>query len=67
MVMATQNPAFWSTSKAAQFLGLSEIRVRQFCKEGRLGTKVGNSYVITDEELREFAKNERPTGKPPKK
>ena len=65
--MATQIPVFYSTSKAAQFLGLSETRVRQFCQEKRIGRKIGNSYVITQDELLEFAKNERPTGKPPKK
>jgi excisionase family DNA binding protein len=58
-----------STSEAAQRLQLSEIRVRQFCAERRIGQKVGKRWVISAAELDQFAKIPRFGGvkQPPKK
>jgi len=56
----------FDTKEAATRLGVSEQRVRQFCEEGRLGTKkFAGRWVITEAELRAFKL--RPTGRPPKK
>ncbi len=50
---------------AAEILGVSERRVRQYCKQGRLGVRFGKcGHLITMSELREFAKRERKAGSP---
>lgn len=52
----------FDTKTAAEKLGVSERRVRVFCEEGRLGTRLGGRWVITEAELRTF--KPRPTGRP---
>lgn len=54
----------YSPAEAAEFLGLSEVRVRQFCMSRRLGQKVGRQWVIPADELHQFAKIPRKEGKP---
>ncbi len=50
---------------AAEILGVGERRVRQYCKQGRLGVRFGKcGHLITMCELREFAKCERKAGSP---
>ena len=55
---------FLDTNGAAKALGLSQIRVRQLCQDGRLGTLVGSRYVITAEEIERFKKIPRKPGRP---
>lgn len=58
--MATES--LLTVTQAAKQLGLSSVRVRQFCQEGRLGQKVGPLWMIQEKELRQFAKKSRPPG-----
>ena len=52
---------------AAEILGVSERRVRQYCEQGRIGVRFGKrGHLITMGELREFAKCERKAGSPGK-
>ncbi len=53
-----------SCDQAAEVLDVTPIRVRQFCQEGRLGQKVGGQWVIPRDELEQFAKIPRDTGRP---
>ena len=53
-----------SPQEAADKLGVSLSRVHQFCQEGRLGQRVGNVYVIAEDDLREFARKPRNPGRP---
>lgn len=53
-----------TVKEAAQVLGVTPIRVRQFCTEGRLGRRFGNRWAITKDEVRKFKKRDRPTGRP---
>lgn len=54
-----------TVTEAAKVLGLSDVRVRQLCQQGRLGTKAGpRAYLISKAELEEFRRVERPTGNP---
>jgi excisionase family DNA binding protein len=53
-----------SVTEAAARLGLDPRRVRQFCKEGRLGQRVGGRWVIFEDELEAFAAKPRPQGYP---
>lgn len=53
-----------SVSQAAEVAGLSATRIRAFCRTGRLGQKVGRSYVIPETELRAFLALPRPPGRP---
>ncbi len=53
-----------SVPQAAIVLGVSETRVAKFCREGRIGQRVGGRWIIDHEELAEFAAIERPTGNP---
>lgn len=51
----------------AGVLNLSRERVRQFIDEGRLkAVNFRGSYYVGEDDLREFAKLERKTGRPPK-
>lgn len=51
-----------STKDAAKAMGINERRVRQFCDEGRMGRKVGDTWVITPEEIER--NRERKAGRP---
>ena len=53
-----------SCDEAAVELGVTSIRVRQFCQEGRIGQKVGGRWVIPRDELEQFVKIPRETGRP---
>ena len=53
-----------SPQEAAARLGLSLSRVHQFCQAGRLGQRVGNVYVIAEDDLREFSRQPRNPGRP---
>ena len=52
-----------TTTEAAAVLGISEIRVRQLCQDGRLGQKIGRDWLFTQAELDEFLATPRPVGK----
>ncbi|HUE71496.1 MAG TPA: helix-turn-helix domain-containing protein [Pirellulaceae bacterium] len=68
VVSAKDLPDIVDCKLAADFLGLSDRRVRQFIKSTppRLPTvKVGNAYGIPKEALIAFAKVERSVGRPP--
>lgn len=54
-----------SVDEAAEFLKITPGRVRQFCREGRLGQRVGEKWVISRDELEQFAKIPRNHGRPP--
>lgn len=43
-----------TVDEAAERLGLTPQRVRQFCRDGRLGQRVGRQWIITEEELEHF-------------
>lgn len=47
-------------------LNRSEKRVREYCREGRLGQKIGRQWVITRAELEEFKQIPRTHGAPRK-
>lgn len=53
--------------KAAELLGVSEVRVRQFVRERRLmSERFGPLRVIRMDVVRAFAKRPRPNGRPKK-
>ena len=55
----------FTVKEAADFLKLSERRVRKLCSTGRLGERFGQrSYMIHRDQLTEFAKVERRVGAP---
>jgi excisionase family DNA binding protein len=50
-------------SEAAKSLNLTEERVLQFCREGRLqARKMGRDWVILSASVVAFSKEKRPTG-----
>lgn len=51
---ASQADDMYTTAKAAEKLGISEIRVRQLCQQGRLGRKVGRDWVISLDEINDY-------------
>ena len=53
-----------SVEEAAVILGLTPVRVRQFCQEGRLGKRLGRQWIILKSELDLFRKQERRPGRP---
>jgi excisionase family DNA binding protein len=63
MKRPTEAPTM-STTDAAELLGISPGLVRRYCRQGRLGSRHGRDYRITAEQLAEFAKLDRPRGKP---
>lgn len=62
--MASGTRDLLTTADAAQALGVSEVRVRKLCRDGRLGTLFGDRWLITPEELKAFKKLPRPPGRP---
>lgn len=50
--------------QAAERLGFSESLVRRYCRQGRLGLKVGSRWVIPLDHIEQFVKEPRPTGYP---
>jgi excisionase family DNA binding protein len=53
-----------TVQEVAKELGRSEKRVREYCREGRLGHKVGRQWIITRTELEAFKKVPRIHGAP---
>ena len=67
--MATVTKArvkFVTVDEAADIIGVSDVRIRQFCREKRLGTLLGTRWLITEDEAHEFAEKVRPNGRPKK-
>ena len=50
-----------TVDEVAEKLGLTPQRVRQFCRDGRLGQRVGRQWVITEEEFERFQSLPRQT------
>lgn len=55
-----------TVQQIAKELDLSEHRVREFFREGRLGMKIGRQWLATRAELEEFKKLPRKHGAPRK-
>ena len=55
-----------SLKEAADELGITVSTLRPYCQDGRIGTKVGNQWVITRAELEEFKAKPRKVGRPSK-
>ena len=54
----------FSTAEAAEQLGITESLVRRYCREGRIGSRVGERWVISADEIRLFGKIKRTPGRP---
>ena len=60
----SQTPVY-TVDQAAEYLGLTARAVRSYCAQGRLGCRVGpRLFIITKQELEEFAAKPRPVGNP---
>jgi excisionase family DNA binding protein len=66
MTAVASNLKLVTPQEAAERLGVSLRRVHQFLADGRLGQPLGGVYVITEDDLREFAKQPREPGRPSK-
>ncbi len=70
--MSNPLSSHYTTTQAAAVLGVTERRVRQFLREGRLrGEKLSLGddedhypWIISRAEVRRFGKLDRPTGRP---
>lgn len=63
--MATKQREYLTVREAAESLGVSGGRVRQFLLEGRLdGQKFGISWMIEREEVERFKQIDRDPGNP---
>ncbi len=70
--MANPLTGYYTTTQAAAVLDVTERRVRQFLREGRLrGVKLAlgadkehHPWLISRAEVRRFAKVNRPNGRP---
>ena len=55
-----------TAAQAAEILGLSTERVSQLCKQGRIqAVKPGRDWVMARQTVEQFAKIDRPEGRPP--
>lgn len=61
MSVATEN--LHSISEAAEHLGITEALVRRYCREGRIGSRVGKVWVISADELKLFSQIPRRRGR----
>jgi predicted ArsR family transcriptional regulator len=57
----------YSVDEVAKILGISTNQVRIYCQTGRLGQKVSSCWVITEENLEQFQKTRKKSGRPRKK
>lgn len=64
----TESKPFYSTTEAAEYLGLSlaALKYHIHIAKNITGHLVGNSLVFTQEELDRFQANKRPQGRPRK-
>ena len=53
-----------TVEEAAKLLKLSTCRIRQFCREGRIGRRLGGRWAIDQDELYDFRRQTRPNGRP---
>lgn len=44
----------YTTSQAAELLGLTDGRIRQICRGNGIGTKQGRDWFLTSKELRKL-------------
>jgi hypothetical protein len=51
-------------AQAAAELNLTPRIIRRYCKQGRLGQKIGGRYIITRADLERFRNEPRKVGKP---
>jgi excisionase family DNA binding protein len=63
----TDTPALLDIPQAAQRLGLSQSLIRRYCRQGRLGFKLGSRWVIPLDHIEQFVKEPRPAGRPKSK
>ena len=56
----------WTVNQVAGLLSLHPSGIRKYCAEGRMGSKVGSSYVISSRDLEAFLADERKPGRKPK-
>ena len=54
----------FTLTEAAKKVGVSTVRMYQFCQEGRIGQKFGEVWMITQDEIEEFLKIKRKPGRP---
>lgn len=50
----------------AKELDITPQMVRRHCNEGKLGQKIGRSWIITRDEFEQFKKNRKGQGRPKK-
>ena len=63
--MDTKIPGFFTTSEAAQYLGLARITIQKHCERGNLAAlKADRDLLIPAAELMRFEKTRRPVGNP---
>jgi len=60
--MSNSDKKYLTTKEAAEYLGLSIPRIKQFCQGGQLGQKLNGSWAITLDELENFNKIDRKQG-----
>ena len=60
----TMRTEYYTTTEAADYLGVSVSRVVQFCQEGRIGRKIGRNWAISRDEAHRFFLLRRKPGRP---
>lgn len=59
---------YMTTQEVADLLGLTKGRVRALARAGKLhGTRHGRDWLFIRDQVQDFARQPRPTGRPPKK
>jgi len=57
----------YSTAQAAEILKIDESLVRRYCRDGKLGERIGRNFSITARQLQRFASQPRSVGRKPAK
>lgn len=55
----------YTTAAAAAALGIDESLVRRYCRQGKLGERIGRNFSITEAQLKKFASTPRRVGRKP--
>ena len=63
--MSSPIKGIFTTDEAADYLGLSDVTICLYCRQGRIkAERLGNSWIIEKKDLDDFKRKPRPVGNP---
>jgi predicted site-specific integrase-resolvase len=54
----------FGAAKAARILGVEMVTVRKYCQQFGVGIKIGQTWLLTEEDIETIKAKRRPAGRP---